>query len=63
MSEEEKKNHELRIKIHGLVDAIASENHNRECFYEEDALQSFLGNLYELKDASIAYYESNQRLA
>jgi len=46
-----------------LVDAIASENHNRECFYEEDALQSFLGNLYELKDASIAYYESNQRLA
>ena len=63
MSEEEKKNHELRIKIHGLVDAIAFENHNRECFYNEDDLQGFLEKLDTLRALSTAYYESNQRLA
>lgn len=63
MSEEEKKNHELRIKIHGLVDEISYENHNRECFYNEDDLQGFLEKLDSLRVSSIAYYESNQRLA
>lgn len=63
MSDEEKKNHELRMKVHVLVDAIAYANHDRECFYEEDELQSFLEKLDNLRALSTAYYESNQRLA
>ncbi|MBS4173489.1 hypothetical protein [Bacillus sp. FJAT-49736] len=61
MTDEMKKNLELRRKIRDLACEIDGHVDHGECFYEEDMLAGFCKTLDRMKELAQEYYASNKR--
>jgi hypothetical protein len=60
MTEEIKKNLELRKRIINLGYEIAGDIDHGECFYDFNMLRDFHVNLDKMKHLSLEYYSSNR---
>ena len=61
MTEETRKNLELRSEITELGYAINGDIDHGECFYELDMLNDFCKSLYRMKELALEYYNSNKK--
>ncbi|GIN88686.1 hypothetical protein J6TS2_50720 [Heyndrickxia sporothermodurans] len=61
MTDEMKKNLELRSKIKELGYSINGDIDHGECFYEEDMLAEFCESLDRMKELALEYFASNKK--
>ncbi|EEL69452.1 hypothetical protein [Bacillus mycoides] len=60
MTDEMKKNLELRGEIIDLGYSISGDIDHAECFYDEDMLKDFCESLDRMKKLAVDYYNSNK---
>ncbi|MGG3547258.1 hypothetical protein ACT7CS_22190 [Bacillus pacificus] len=60
MTDEMKKNLELRRKIMDLCYSISGDIDHGECFYDKDMLNVFCKDLDRMKELALEYYNSNK---
>ncbi|MCM3735581.1 hypothetical protein M3215_07050 [Bacillus cytotoxicus] len=61
MTDEMKKNLELRQKIIELGYEISGDIDHGECFYELEMLNDFCESLDRMKELALEYWESNKK--
>ncbi|MEH6848584.1 hypothetical protein [Bacillus pseudomycoides] len=61
MTDEMKKNLELRRKIIDLGYSISGDIDHGECFYDEEMLNDFCKSLDRMKELASEYYSSNKK--
>ena len=61
VTDETKKNLELRNQIRDLVSEIDGDVDHGECFYELDMLNDFCKSLDRMKELALEYYHSNKK--